>query len=219
MRKKLTTILVAMLALAPAEAFAHPHVFVEANLEILRDADGAVIELRHVWRFDELFSSTVLLDFDADGDGKLNDQELEEVSATVTELLGEYDFYTEIRLDGQSQDFVPPPKIMVDYQDNQILMFFAETMEPALPIAGKAFRVAVSDPTYYVAVEIANQSSVQITGKGEPCDVAIERPDFDKLYAQNSQTLTEQFFNNPTNAALGDQWLTWIDFKCGQAAR
>lgn len=217
MRKKYATILVTMLALAPAHAFAHPHVFVEANLEILRDADGAVTELRHVWRFDELFSSTVMLDFDTDGDGKLSTQELDEVSATVTESLGEYDFYTEIRLDGESQDFVPPPKIMVDYQDGQVLMFFAETMKQPLQIADKSFRVAVSDPTYYVAMEIANESSIQITGKGTACAVAIERPDFDKLYAQNSQTLTEQFFNNPTNASLGDQWLTWIDFKCGQA--
>ena len=49
---------------AGSGAFAHPHVFVEASLEIVLDKDGRFSKLRQVWRFDELFSATVVLDFD-----------------------------------------------------------------------------------------------------------------------------------------------------------
>ncbi|GIL01525.1 MAG: ABC transporter substrate-binding protein [Alphaproteobacteria bacterium] len=202
------------MTLAPSLAVAHPHVFVEANLEILRNAQGAVTELRHVWRFDELFSSMVLLDYDENGDGKLDSDELDAVSQTVTQSLSEYNFYTEVRLGREPQAFQGPERIMVDYTDGQVLMFFAATMKEPLEIAGKPFRVAVSDPTYYVAIEIADESAVQITGNGTACKAAIERPDFDQLYAQNSQTLTEQFFNDPANASLGDDWLTWVNFQC-----
>jgi ABC-type uncharacterized transport system substrate-binding protein len=84
-----------------------------------------------------------------------------------------------------------------------------------MPIAGHSFRVAVSDPTYFVAMELADENAIQITGKNAAkCKASIQRPDFDKLYAQNSQTLTEQFFNNPNNAILGDAWLTWVTIEC-----
>jgi ABC-type uncharacterized transport system substrate-binding protein len=213
MRKVVALLLTTVLVGVPVQSLAHPHVIVEANLEILRNKDGAIVELRHVWRFDELFSSTVMLDFDENGDGKLDTAELDKVGQTVTESISEYNFYTEVRLDGQPVAFKPPARIMVDYMDGQILMFFAETIPDPMQIKGRSFRVAVSDPTYYVAIEIADESAIQITGEGTACTASIQRPDFDKLYAQNSQTLTEQFFNNP-NTALGDDWLTWIELKC-----
>jgi ABC-type uncharacterized transport system substrate-binding protein len=197
-----------------APVLAHPHVFVEANLEIMRNENGAVYEMRHVWRFDALFSSTVLLDFDANGDGQLDSAELDTVSTMVTESIGENNFFTEIRMGMNRIDFTGPEKILVDLIDGQILMFFAEIFEDPVEINNRVFRVSVSDPTYYVAMEIGGEAAVQITGNGADCNVKIERPDFDRLLATNQSTLTEQFFNDPENATLGDEWMTWINLAC-----
>jgi ABC-type uncharacterized transport system substrate-binding protein len=103
---------------------------------------------------------------------------------------------------------------MVDFQDNQILMFFA--LKPDHPVETKSgnFKIAVSDSSFYVAIEIADEAAIQIRGGGTECKVKIDRPDYDALIARNSQTLTEQFFNNPKNAVLGDEWLTWITPQC-----
>ncbi len=198
----------------PGEAGAHPHVLVDVNLEIVRNSAGAVTELRHVWRFDEIFSSTVMLDYDTNGDGELSHEELEEVSKTVTQSIGEQDFFTEVRYKGKTIKFVPPPKIMVSYQDGQILMFFAETFKTPVPAVPGPLLISVSDPTYFVAMELADESAIQITGNGAACKVSIVRPDFDKLYSQNSAALTEEFFNNPKGSTLGDQWLTWVYLNC-----
>lgn len=206
--------LVCAAALGSSDAQAHPHVFVEANLEIIRDGSGAVTELRHVWRFDELFSSTVLLDFDTNADGQLQPSELDVVSEVVTTTIGESDFFTEVRLDGQSVPFVGPEKILVDYADGQVLMFFAATFAAPIAIGSDKFRVSVSDPSYYVAMDFASEAAIQVSGDGAACNVGIARPDFDKLYAQNQTTLTEQFFADPQNASLGDEWMTWIDLTC-----
>ena len=213
MMRKPVTAAVIWVALAGAAA-AHPHVFVESNLEIVRDSQGAVIELRHVWRFDDLFSSDVMLNYDANGDGKLDHDELDEVGKTVGSSIAEYDYYTEVRLGDENPDFNPPEAVMVDYVDNQVLIFFSLTMKKPVPINGKLLRVSVSDPTFYVAMEIKDEAAVQITGNGVGCKTEIIRPDFDRLYAQNSQTLTEQFFADPKNASLGDDWLTWINIEC-----
>ena len=213
MMRKPVTAAVIWAALAGAAA-AHPHVFVESNLEIVRDSQGAVTELRHVWRFDDLFSSDVMLNYDANGDGKLDHDELDEVGKTVGSSIAEYDYYTEVRLGDENPDFNPPEAVMVDYVDNQVLIFFSLKMKKPVPINGKLLRVSVSDPTFYVAMEIKDEAAVQITGNGVGCKTEIIRPDFDRLYAQNSQTLTEQFFADPKNASLGDDWLTWINIEC-----
>lgn len=77
--KHSTILMAALLSLAPAAAFAHPHIFVEARLEVVAGKDGSVEELRNVWRFDEVFSSSVVMDFDKNTDLKLEPNELAEV--------------------------------------------------------------------------------------------------------------------------------------------
>jgi ABC-type uncharacterized transport system substrate-binding protein len=195
-------------------AGAHPHVFVDANLEFVRNPDGAIVELRNSWRFDELFSSTVLLDYDADGDNKLDKKELDAVSKTVSSSISEYSYYTEMRYNGQPVKFVPPPRIDVDYQDGQILMSFSLKPEHPIETRSGKFKVSIADSTFYVAIEFASEAAIQFKGGAGACSAAIDAPDFDKLISQSQQTLTEAFFNNPKGVSLGDAWLTWITPKC-----
>lgn len=203
--------LIAALVL-PVPANAHPHVFVEANLEIVRDDQGNITELRHVWRFDELFSTTVVLDFDANTNNILEPDELEEVSKTVTQSVGQENFFTEIRLGNGNVEFVPPEKINVDYKDGQLLMFFATTLKSPVKPGDGDFKVSVSDPTYYVAMDIADDAAVMISGNSTGCSTQVQRPDYDKLMSQTMTT--EDFFNNPSGAGLGDAWMTWVTLKC-----
>ncbi len=212
--KRAASLVFASALVFPAAAFAHPHVFVEANLEIVRNEAGLVTELRHVWRFDELFSTTVLMDFDANADNALQPEELDEVSKTVTQSIGEQEWFTEVRSGNEPVEIIGPEKIMVDYQDGQLLMFFPARFKEPVSTATGPFRVSVSDPTYYVAMEIADEAAVQVTGNGASCKAEIYRPDYDKLLAENPAALTEDFFNDPQKASLNDQWMSWITLKC-----
>jgi ABC-type uncharacterized transport system substrate-binding protein len=213
MRSRLLHSAVLMAAVAlPVCASAHPHVFVEANLEIVRDEQGNVTELRHVWRFDELFSTTVVLDFDANTNDMLEPDELDEVSKTVTQSVGQENFFTEIRLGNQDVEFLAPEKINVDYKDGQLLMFFATRLKAPVKPGDGDFKVSVSDPTYYVAMDIADDNAVMISGNASGCSSLVQRPDYDKLMSQAATT--EDFFNNPSGAGLGDAWMTWVTLKC-----
>ena len=64
---------------APAAALAHPHIFAEARLEVVAGEDGTITELRNVWRFDEMFSASVVMDFDKNSNAELDPDELAEV--------------------------------------------------------------------------------------------------------------------------------------------
>ena len=49
----------AALLASTSPALVHPHVFAEARLEVMLNPDKSVKSLRHLWRFDDVFSSTV----------------------------------------------------------------------------------------------------------------------------------------------------------------
>jgi ABC-type uncharacterized transport system substrate-binding protein len=206
------TFLASLMAI-PSNAIAHPHVFVEANLEVVRDEAGLITEIRHVWRFDEVFSSTVMLDFDENGDGELDKSELDTVASETKQSLAEYNFFTEIRNAGEGVDVYEPAPYIIDYVDGQILMIMA--MELVTPTAASnEFKISVSDPTYYVAVDLVGDNAVHMSGNSAGCEHEIERPDFDALLARDQQTLIDRFTQDEETFVATDEYLTWVHFRC-----
>ena len=200
---------------AVGQAGAHPHVFIEANLEIVRNEKGDATNIRHVWRFDELFSSSLLLDFDTNGNGQLDEPELQEIASITRESIGKFNFYTEIRNGERVGNFYEPDPYFVDLQDGQLLIVLSLELEKPEPMNTGGFRIAVSDPTYYVAVDLIDESSVTISGNEGGCSHEIVRPDFDALYAADAQRLAQLFAAGPDEEVeASEDYLTWVHFTC-----
>ncbi|VVT27165.1 DUF1007 family protein [Hoeflea sp. EC-HK425] len=195
-------------------ASAHPHVFAEARLEIDTSADGLVTELRNVWRFDEVFSSSVLLDFDENGDLQLDQAELAEISTMVTASLAEFDYYVSLSVDGRDAGISLPEDIKVDYQDGQLLMFFAVVPAKELRLSGK-IAVGVFDPTMYAALDFINDEDMMVTGGSSgQCARNVVRPDPDEIIAQNQALLTEAFFETTQSGDLSKLLATRLELTC-----
>jgi ABC-type uncharacterized transport system substrate-binding protein len=56
------------LLLLPAPALAHPHVFVDASVEVVFDAQNRATGLRIGWTYDDLFSLMIVEDRGLDPD-------------------------------------------------------------------------------------------------------------------------------------------------------
>ncbi|MEM9332739.1 MAG: DUF1007 family protein [Pseudomonadota bacterium] len=192
---------------------AHPHVFVEANIEIVRDDKGNFTELRQVWRFDELFSTTISLDYDENVDGKLDKHEIKKITDIVKESIAEYDFYTAIRAGTEPLEFYEPDEIGAYFEDGKMIMFLS--VEPTKPydFKGAPLRISASDTSYYVAFDF-DKENITIDGNDAGCSMDVVHPDFDKLYADDSLSLTESFFNDPQNTSFGDEFHSWATINC-----
>lgn len=134
------------LALGASQATAHPHIFAEARLEVVAGDDGTIAELRNVWRFDEVFSASVLMDFDKNTNLKLDPPEQDAVGTTVRDSLADFNYYMSISVDGKALAVQKPDIIHVDYKDGQLLMFFAVKPVQPIPLKGK-LAFGVYDPT------------------------------------------------------------------------
>lgn len=205
---------IAALLGAPLPAIAHPHVFAEARLEIISGADGNLAELRNVWRFDDIFSSSVLMDFDKNSDLKLDHSELNEIAETIRTSLADYGFFTSITANGTSVPVARPEVFHVDFKDNQLLVFFVAKPEKTLALKGK-LAIGVYDPTMYTAIDFAKDEDMVTEGEGfNQCKRAVVRPDPDQVLAENQANLTSAFFDDPAGTDMTKLFATRLELTC-----
>ena len=202
------------IGLAASPAAAHPHVFAEAKLEIVAADDGQISELRNVWRFDEVFSSSVVLDFDKNGNMALDPEELAEVGKTVRDSLADFNYYTSITDNGKEIAVAKPDVINVDYKDGQLLMFFA--VKPGTPVNLKGkLAFGIYDPTLYASIDFARDDDMATMGTGfAACQRAVVRPDPDEVLKDNQANLTEAFFNDPSGTDMTKLFATRLEVTC-----
>ncbi|MFM2279800.1 MAG: hypothetical protein RLZZ444_2031 [Pseudomonadota bacterium] len=204
---------VSVLALLPAVALAHPHVFADARLEIVASSNGTIEELHNIWRFDEVFSSSVLMDFDKNTNLKLDPPELEEIGKTVLASLEEFSYYTTLTVDGKNIAVSKPDVINVDYKDGQLLMFFAIKPAASMPLKGK-LTFGVYDPTLYASIDFPNDSDVVLMGDFKACKSAVVRPDPDEVLKENQANLTQAFFDDPAGTNMSKLFATRMEISC-----
>ncbi len=83
----------------PVPLAAHPHVFVDNQIEIAFDTKGlAGISVQ--WTFDEMFSAGIIFDYD-DGDGVFSSREIALIKEECFSNLKEYGFFFDILIDGK----------------------------------------------------------------------------------------------------------------------
>jgi ABC-type uncharacterized transport system substrate-binding protein len=194
-------------------AWVHPHVFAEASLEVKLDDGASVHSLRHVWRFDDLFSSTVLVEFDKNSDLKLDEAELQAVANTIFASLAEFDYFQLVSSQGKTVAMKAPDQLIATFENNQLVVFFESQPAETLKLAGKV-DFGVYDPTFYTAIDFTEDANMKVDGLPASCKRQVIRPDPDEAIAQNQQSLTEDFFNNPGGNDLGSIFATRLELDC-----
>jgi len=194
-------------------ASVHPHVFAEARLDVVVAADQTVTSLRHLWRFDDLFSSTVLMEFDKNADLKLEDAELEDVAKTVHDSLAEYNYFQVVTLNGQSVPMQPPAQLIANFENDQLIILFESQPKAPLKLEGK-LDFGVYDPTFYTAIDFNEDQNLNVEALPATCSRSVVRPDPDQILAQNQSTLTDAFFNDPAGTDMSKIFATKLELDC-----
>ncbi|WP_182084997.1 DUF1007 family protein [Aureimonas sp. ME7] len=198
-------------------ASAHPHVFSESRMEIVGTPDGMLSSVRNIWRFDELFSSSVVVDFDKNGNGTLDDDEIHAVSETVRQSIAEWEFYTFVTIGGKDIKLTPPGEIRGLFEKGQLILFFE--MKPAEPVDLKASDVTFSvyDESYFVAFDFADENSFQLLDMPTTCKKTFTQPNPDEDAADwmNSVSMLKPGQSIPEDGVNFSQLLaTRIDVRC-----
>lgn len=173
--------------LCAAPAMAHPHMFVDARARLVVDDAGRLTALRSMLVIDPLTTLFVLEDYDLDPDAPvLTDAQGAQVAENMVTGLSDYDYFTELTIDGAPVGFASATVTDVALSDGKLTATLVLTLAEPLEIAGRSFELALFDPTYYAAVETLGAPLLPETLSG----CSTELRDFEPQ-SMDSATLAE----------------------------
>lgn len=192
----LRRLLPVLLLLLPLPAAAHPHVWIDATLAFRFDGKS-LVALDITWRFDELYSELVAMDFDTDGDGTLSQQELDALVGVSAANLADYSFFTHLKIGEETPQV---HKVQAFYAesgaDGTISYRFTVPLPQPLDPRATPFAVGLYDETYYVDVALA------------PADVTLDPASGCSTVARND-VIPPLYY--------GAYYPTYLVLQCGDA--
>lgn len=192
---------------------AHPHVFAEARLEVVSNAEGSIDRLQHVWRFDDLFTTTVILEFDADANGELDDAETDKLTDVITESISDFNYFLTLTSAGKDFTFKRVNDMRALFEDGQMILFFTSVPDGDVRLADKP-SISVYDPTFYTSIEFYEDDAMALKDAPSGCGFEMVVPDVDAILEQNQNTLTEDFFNDPEGNDYSKIFATRMEISC-----
>jgi ABC-type uncharacterized transport system substrate-binding protein len=198
-------------AISPARV--HPHVFAEAKLNVTILPDGTVDQLSHVWRFDDIFSETVMFEFDKDADGKITATEQAEISKTIVESISDYNYFEAVISNGKDVKMAKPANLQTSFDNKNLVVTFSNRPVEKIHLTSKV-SFGIYDPTFYTAIEFLDDKDVAVIGLPATCKTSVVRPDADEALAQNQTKLTDAFFNDPQGTDMSKIFATRVEVSC-----
>ncbi|MFN4057730.1 MAG: DUF1007 family protein [Roseinatronobacter sp.] len=179
---------VLLVLLLPAPARAHPHIFVDATVELLFGRDGTPHAVRIGWVYDPVFSMLLVgdMELDPDFDGILTPEEMAALQGFDMNWIPGYHGDTHLTQAGKALELGPPQDWTSDYHDGQLRSTHLRAL-PALDHSAE-WTLSVYDPTYYTSYSLA--AAPVLTGR-EDCRARVFVPDWEAAGAQLQAALDE----------------------------
>lgn len=205
----------AALFLWVGSAAAHPHGWIDLQVTVLLDEDGAILGLRENWLFDETYSAFATDGFDEDGDGAPDIGLLQALAAENLTQLRTWDYFTEIRASSGPVVVPEATEATTAYAGGRIYMAFTLLFDSPVPRDGQPLSYAIFDPTYMAAMEhLPEGDGLRLEGGPPGCTASIEeaQPDPDVVAYALSLDITQT-----SDDTLGAQFAQWVTISCRDA--
>jgi ABC-type uncharacterized transport system substrate-binding protein len=212
MMNPLKFVLALVFSFAVAPAFAHPHVWVTMQSELVYAPDGSITGIRHAWTFDDVFSTYATQGLPQATKGQFTREELAALAKENVESLKEYSFFNYARVEGarKKDAFIDPTEYWLDYKDESLTLNF--TLPFKTPVKAKDLLIDIYDPEFFVAFEFIDKDPVKLAGAPAACKFEIMRPNDNQF--PSSQRLDKNLRESTENQGMGQLYANKIAVKC-----
>ena len=150
---------------APLVAWAHPHVLIDSHLIFLFEA-GKVAGIQMGWKFDPVYSSTLVQDFDADKSGSLSPAELSTIEKEAFRDTRQYQYFTHAQVDGRAVDWPEAANFQVLVHKDALLYAFRLNFPNPVDPRQSPLKVSTYEESFYIDIDIPNDAAVKLVGDG-----------------------------------------------------
>lgn len=172
---------VALACLTVGAADAHPHVFIDNKVTFVFDA-GKVTALRLDWVFDDIFSDSLLSQFDADEDGAFDELESKALGDGVLPNLKVFNYFTYIWVEGKQLEPIDPADFVASAKDGIVTFRMTVPLPQPIDPRTQSFATEINDREYYVEVLLAQQDPVALEKAGSVSCGATVRDNPENAY-------------------------------------
>ena len=151
MNRAVVKTVVLMVFLLPLPCGAHPHVFLYSTVTIVFD-DAGLAGFRVKWRFDEMFSSSILLDFDKNGNKRFEPPEIQAVEAGAFANLKQFNYFMHVRINGKPFEVQYVTDFSAAMEDDKLVYRFFVPCHVTAIETFKQVSLSIYDQTYYSSV-------------------------------------------------------------------
>lgn len=138
---------------------AHPHVFIDNSATILFDKLGfAGVEAE--WIFDEMFSGTIIQDFDENKDGEFSGVEIKEIEEGAFSNLKNFDYFTHMRVNGENFKVEQVENFTARIAEANVIYNFLIQCPVKSEDFYKEVEIAFYDKTYFVQMLLKSEEPV-----------------------------------------------------------
>lgn len=165
----------AALLVTTSWAWAHPHIFVDAEVAVTFDNAGNVTAIEHHWSFDRAFSAWQIQGLDTNGDGAFSSDELSSLTLASMQDLTQHEFYTFAGEGAHDLSFAPGPDSRMSYAGGRVVLSFS--VHPTRPYRiGNELEIAIYDPEYYIALGLDDIAAVTLRNAPAGCSASLRPP-------------------------------------------
>jgi tRNA threonylcarbamoyladenosine biosynthesis protein TsaE len=176
MRRLLSLLTLALALAAPARALAHPHVLVDVHA-LVEFKDGRIVSLFMGWKFDPVFSASLLKDFDKNGDNRLDAEEMKTLEREAFRDTKEQAHFTYARIGAEAVVWKDATDFkVVGLKDSLMYAFRLPLPRPVDP-RKEAFSFTTYEETFYIDMDFPNDKAVTLNGEGSAGCRATIAPD------------------------------------------
>ncbi len=190
-----------------APATAHPHVFVDVDMELDVAENGSLRGIRYDWTFDDMYST-----FAVQGLPKVNgaptEAALAKVADSIIEKLDDVDYFTKAAAEGHELQATGAQQARATFDEGRLRLTFTVTLR-AIGGAADRVNVQVFDPQYVVAVSV--KDGVRVRGPAR-CTHKLLRAG--PLDPNDARQLDDSLRTNQLAANFGSKLATTIALDC-----
>jgi ABC-type uncharacterized transport system substrate-binding protein len=173
-----------------APASAHPHVFIDAGLEVIFDDQGNATALRISWTYDEYYSLVIAEEhaIDPDYDGAATAEEAAKLAGFDMGWDASFPGDTYALMNNAELALSRPADWTASYAGGKITSSHVRTFETPVKMTDVPLIVQVYDPSFYTAYAIVG--TPVLTG-ANGCSVEVFEPDAAAADAQLQAAIEE----------------------------
>lgn len=160
-------------------SWGHPHMFIDAMAKFMLD-DSGLTGFYVYWDFDQMNSTMILEEFDANKNGTFEQSEIEKIRQDAFEYAAKSNYFISLTWGLKGLDINKTEKFAVSVISEERIRysFFVPCNLPLQQVEGKDISIFFEDPSMYIAFSLKKNLVQASTSRKLSCGIRFGKVDY-----------------------------------------